>query len=246
LRASAIEDVDRLELVGDGAAGRDLDRPFPGAFQQVEDLLASGLQAEERLGLQEEGPVVADVIDDGELLVVLRLAEAPAELLEPQDPGLRGPQHEDGVELGEVEAFVEDVHRADDVELALRQLVQRLRAGGGGVAGVDGHRPHALLLEKVGHEVRVELLAGVSGARLRRDVPGQLLLVEAGVAPGDVPIVHLVRDAEVPEAAEEVLLDALHEVAAVDEVLLAKCEEVTAVDAFRGGGEVPPSGPTLA
>ena len=65
----------------------------------------------------------------------------------------------------------------------------------------------------------------------------ELLLVEAGVAPGDVPIVHLVRDAEVPEAAEEVLLDALHEVAAVDEVLLAQGQEVAPVGPFRGGGE---------
>ena len=66
---------------------------------------------------------------------------------------------------------------------------------------------------------------------------GQLLLVEAGVAPGDVAVVDLVRDAEVLEAAEEVLLDALDEVAAVDEVLLAEGEEVAAVGALRGGGE---------
>ena len=83
----------------------------------------------------------------------------------------------------------------------------------------------------------VELLEGVSGPGLGGDVSGELLLVEAGVAPGDVPIVHLVRDAEVPEAAEEVLLDALHEVAAVDEVLLAQGQEVAPVGAFRGGGE---------
>ena len=31
----ASEDVDRLELVGDGAAGGDLDRPFPRALQRV-------------------------------------------------------------------------------------------------------------------------------------------------------------------------------------------------------------------
>jgi hypothetical protein len=169
--------------------------------------------------------VVADGVDDGELLVVIRLAEAPAELLEPQDPGLRGPQHEDRVELGEVEALV-----------ALRQLVQRLGAGGGGVAAMksaclsgdaEGQRARAAAL--------LELLVGVSGARLRRDVPGQLLLVEAGVAPGDRPVVHLVRDAEVAEAAEEVLLDALDEVAAVDEVLLAESEEVAAVGPLGGG-----------
>jgi hypothetical protein len=42
---------------------------------------------------------------------------------------------------------------------------------------------------------------------------------------------------KVPEAAEEVLFDALDEVAAVDEVLLAQGEEVAAVGALRGGGE---------
>ena len=56
--------------------------------------------------------------DDGELLVLLGLPEAAAELLEPQDAGLGGAEHEDGVQLGEVEAFVEDVHGADDVEVA--------------------------------------------------------------------------------------------------------------------------------
>jgi len=65
--------------------------------------------------------------------------------------------------------------------------------------------------------------------------------VEAGVAPGDVPVVHLVRDAEVAEAAEEVLLDALDEVAAVDEVLLAQREEVAAVGALGGGAMAKPS-----
>jgi hypothetical protein len=85
----------------------------------------------------------------------------------------------------------------------------------------------------------VELLEGVSGPGLGGDVSGELLLVEAGVAPGDVPVVHLVRDAEVPEAAEEVLLDALHEVAAVDEVLLAEGEEVA--PSVRSGVAVRPS-----
>jgi hypothetical protein len=56
--------LERRLSPGDGAAGRDLDRPFPGALQQVEDLLASGRKAEEHLGLQEERPVVADGVDD--------------------------------------------------------------------------------------------------------------------------------------------------------------------------------------
>ena len=116
---------------------------------------------------------------------------------------------------------------------------------------MDGHGAPAVLPQEVGHEVRValgdaegqgaapaalvELLEGVSGPGLGGDVSGELLLVEAGVAPGDVPIIHLVRHAEVAEAAEEVLLDALDEVAAVDEVLLAESEEVAAVGALGGG-----------
>jgi hypothetical protein len=47
----ASEDVDRLELVDDKAAGRDLDRPFPRALQQVEDLVASGRRLKRVWGL---------------------------------------------------------------------------------------------------------------------------------------------------------------------------------------------------
>jgi len=54
----ALQDVDRLELVGDEAAGCDLDRALPGPFQEVGDFLAAGREAEERLGLQQEGAVV--------------------------------------------------------------------------------------------------------------------------------------------------------------------------------------------
>jgi len=62
------------------------------------------------------------------------------------------------------------------------------------------------------------LLVGVSGAGLRGDVAGQLLLVEPGVPPGDVAVVDSVGHAEVAEAAEEVAADGFDEVAAVDEV----------------------------
>ena len=74
--------------------------------------------------------MVADVVDDGELLVAGGLAEAAAELLEPEDARLGGAEHEDGVELREVEAFVEDVHGADDVEVAGGELFEGLGAIG--------------------------------------------------------------------------------------------------------------------
>ena len=56
--AQALQEVDRLELVGDEASGCDLDRALSGSFQEVEDFLATGREAEERLGFQQEGAVV--------------------------------------------------------------------------------------------------------------------------------------------------------------------------------------------
>ena len=112
-----------------------------------------------------------------------------------------------------------------------------------------------LSAEELGHEVSVQLrhaegqgarggaavfaqlLVGVAGAGLRRDVAGQLLFVEARVAPGDGAVVHLVGDAVVVEAAEQVAPDALDQVTAVGEVFLAEREQIAAVGALRGGGE---------
>jgi hypothetical protein len=66
-----------------------------GPLQEVQDGLASRGEVEEGLGLEQEGAVVADVVDDGELLVGGGLPEAAAELLEPEDAGLGGAEHED-------------------------------------------------------------------------------------------------------------------------------------------------------
>jgi hypothetical protein len=52
-------------------------------------------------------------------------AEAAAELLQPEDAGLGGAEHEDGVDRGEVDGHVEDVHVVDDVKLSRLQLLQR-------------------------------------------------------------------------------------------------------------------------
>ena len=81
------------------------------------------------------------------------------------------------------------------------------------------------------------LLEGVLSASLGGEGLGELLFVEAAAAPGDGGVVHLVRDAEVAEGAEQALLDAGGDVAAVDEVLLTQAEEVAAVGALGGGGE---------
>jgi len=80
-------------------------------------------QPEEGLGLGEEDPVIADVVDDPERLP-FQVPEAPAELLKPEDPGLGGAKHENGVHVGEVHPLIEHVHRADHIQLAGFQPLQ--------------------------------------------------------------------------------------------------------------------------
>ena len=103
---------------------------------------------------------------------------------------------------------------------------------------MDGHRTQAMLAEERRHEVGVplrdaegqrsaasallELVEGVLCPRPSGHVTGELVLVEPGVAPGDVAVVDLVGNAEYLETAEQVARDPFHQVAAVDEILLAQ------------------------
>ena len=114
-------------------------------------------QAEERLRLQQEHPVVADVVDDGEPLLALAPSEAAPELLKPEDLRLRRPEHHDRVERRQVDAFVEHVDGKDDVQLAAAQLLERRGPWCGRRAGVHRHRAKTSLVEEGGHEVRVPL-----------------------------------------------------------------------------------------
>jgi hypothetical protein len=197
--------------------------------------------------------VVADVVDDLQDLVVRGLAQASAELLQPDDPRLGGAEHQHRVQLREVEPLVEDVHGADHVQLAGREELERLRTRGGRLARMDGDRLAAVRPEVLGHEVGmalgdaeghrpgaaalVELLEGVGRARVHGEARGEGVLVETGVAPWDVRIVHLVRDAEILEAAELLPPQAFEKVAPIDQVLLAEGQKVAAVRSLRGRGE---------
>jgi hypothetical protein len=61
-------------------------------------------------------------------------AQAATELLEPENLRLGGPQHHHRVEGWKIDAFVEDVHAKNDIEVALFELLERQRARRGGVA----------------------------------------------------------------------------------------------------------------
>jgi hypothetical protein len=86
-------------------------------------------------GTSEQGPeasvepellaVCADEVQDRAERLVLRLSESAAELLEEQGRALGGPEHEDGVDVGHVDALVEQVDREHDAHAAGGEVPQR-------------------------------------------------------------------------------------------------------------------------
>lgn len=156
------EDVDGLEVVGDLTAGGQVQLTFLQETERVGQLHIAELAPahhlqQEGLGLEQEGAVVADVVDDVEGLLAGGFSQAPPELLQPEHPGLGWAQHHDGVDLGQVEAFVEHVHTADDVELSLAQFLKRSGSGRAVGSGVDGDGSQAVMTEVGSHEVGVGL-----------------------------------------------------------------------------------------
>ncbi|MEI2699996.1 MAG: hypothetical protein V9E94_17270 [Microthrixaceae bacterium] len=94
-------------------------------------------------GAAEQGPVAAveaellavgaDEVEHRAVRLVLRSAQASAELLEEQHRALGGSEHQHRVDVGEVDAFVEQVDGEHDLHVACRQVAQRrslVRRGG--------------------------------------------------------------------------------------------------------------------
>lgn len=65
-------------------------------------------------------------------------AQAPAQLLQEHHRALGGTQQQHGVDRGDVEAFVEQLHGKEDLQLAGVQSAQGGLADVGGAGGVEG------------------------------------------------------------------------------------------------------------
>ncbi len=110
---------------------------------------------------------LADEVEDGEALLFVAAAQPAAELLEEQGGALGGAQEQDGVDVGDVDAFVEEVDAEEDAELAGGEIAERGGALGFGGGGGDGAGAQAGALELLRHEVRVALVdAEAEGAHL--------------------------------------------------------------------------------
>ena len=100
------------------------------AGRQERELLLHG-SLDVAAGAAEQRPVAAveaellavraDEVEDGAERLARGLAQPSAELLEEQRRALGRAQHQDGVDGGHVDAFVEQVDREHDVALARRR-----------------------------------------------------------------------------------------------------------------------------
>jgi hypothetical protein len=101
-----------------------------------------------------EAPVVlSHEVEHGQAGLAGGAAQAPAQLLQEDGGALGGAQEQHGVDLGHVDALVEQVDREDGVDLSVTQVTKGGRPGLGIGAGVDGHGGYACLVEHPGHVV---------------------------------------------------------------------------------------------
>jgi hypothetical protein len=108
--------------------------------------------------IKAKAPVLlANEVEHGEaaLAGVGRQPQAPAELLQEHHGALGGPQEQHGVDRGDVEPFVEQVHRKKDLQVAGLQAAQGGLAEIGGGGGIEGFGAEAAGTEALGHEVGV-------------------------------------------------------------------------------------------
>ena len=68
--------------------------------------------------------LLPDEVERGEAVLSLHQAQTAAQLLEEDGRALGGPKKEDGVDLRNVHALVEQVHREQDVDLPDAELPQ--------------------------------------------------------------------------------------------------------------------------
>ncbi len=152
----AAQDVDELDVVGGGTARWQAEVTGPHSPQHLVSAgLASPAEGEQSPWLDEEAAVVADEVNYRQGVLAATAAQTTAQLLKEHDRGLGGAQHQDRVDLWHVEAFVEHVDRADNLQLARAQLLHRADTRRTSGAAVYGNRGDAVAAEELSREVGV-------------------------------------------------------------------------------------------
>jgi hypothetical protein len=89
------------------------------------------------LRLVKEAVVVTDEVQNDQSFLPGGPAEPTTELLQEQDLGFRRTQHQHGVDAGEIDAFIEQIDRENDLQAPISKLLKSLASPHGG-AGLDG------------------------------------------------------------------------------------------------------------
>ena len=169
--------------------------------------------------------MMTDEVECGQHRLVTRSAQTATQLLKEYRRALGGPQEQDGVDIGQVETFVEQVGCEEHVDSSRAQVIERTFTSGLRSASADGAGRDACPGEDGCHELRmgdvdaeaegshaaeVHHLVAQLGQHDRRpgviagvDV-GQGRVVVAPLPPGHRPEVGAVGDTEVVERAQQV------------------------------------------
>ena len=213
-------------------------------------LVAERKQVGEAAG---EDAVIADEVDDFQPQLVFRGAEAPAELLEEDDLGFGGAQHDHAVHIRDVEAFVEEIDHAEGLEFAIDEIGEavaaRIAAGagehGGGadlaaaepVAGVERVAAGAAEDERAGIGIGLPCGPQAFHALAVFEFLLQRGGIEAAVAPRDLLEVHIVLEPEIVEGNQRAFRDAIADGGLPRQHVVEERCHVHAIGALRGGGE---------
>lgn len=119
-------DLGGLRVQTHVAARRQVGEP---AFHLLGDVLAGPAEESSEAPIESEFlTVLADEVEHGANGLAFVTPETAPELLQEEGWTLRGPQHEQGVNTGDVDTFVEQVNGEDNSESAVRERAQCVAA----------------------------------------------------------------------------------------------------------------------
>lgn len=203
--------------------------------------------------------VLTDEVEHGAETLAVVVAKPPAELLQEQGAALGGAQHQQGVHARHVHALVEEIHREEHTDVAGGELSQCRVPLLARRVGPDGGRGQSGLGEDPGHEPGMRdadaepegahgpYVGHVAAKRIehttcdgvvrRQHVRESIDIVATATAPGHLPQIGSVGNAEVGERYEPLLLDRVPEPELGRDPTVEPIQHRDAVSPFRGRGE---------
>ena len=173
--------------------------------------------------------VLTDEVQYETRRLAISLAQAAAELLKEEDGAFGGAEEEQGLDVGKIDAFVEEVHREEDVDLAATELRECLGAFFLRAVSPNCGSRDAVLVEHARHEARMgDTDAEAEGAHTARVVYAIFKLAENEAGPDVVGGVDVSQAFDVVAGAARPIY--LSEVGAVVDAVVLERHEAMLID----------------